>query len=93
MSKYELGGLPGIIAKDQLQIFLDDIDSRLTAAEGGISGATIPERVSRLEEIHKYYGVGGEAHSKGVRYQWTRIPTNKHYPDEEICKQLGISLD
>lgn len=93
MGKYELGGLPGIIAKDQLQIFLDDIDSRLTAAEGGGSGATIPERVSRLEEIHKYrYRIGGATHNKGTNYPWANEggSANKHYPDEEICRQLGI---
>ena len=91
MSKYELGGLPGIIIKDQLQEFLDDIDSRLTALEGGGSGATIPERVSRLEEIHKYrHTINGSTHDKGTNYPWANVRANKHYTDEEICKQLGI---
>ena len=71
MGKYELGGLPGVVPKDQLQEFLNDIDDRLTALEGGGSGVSINERVSRLEEIHQYRYTGATvSHDKGINYPW-----------------------
>lgn len=97
MSKYELTGL--YISKDELQAYLDDIDSRLTALDTGGTGTPVNDRVTRLEEIHKYnHSIGGPSHDKGSNYQWANSNgttggkgrANKHYPDEEICKQLGI---
>lgn len=97
MSKYELTGL--YISKDELQAYLDDIDSRLTALDTGGTGTPVNDRVTRLEEIHKYnHRTGGATHDKSRTYPWANSNgttggkgrANKHYPDEEICKQLGI---